>query len=73
MQRRIRKIHVGVDYKDCFVIVVGQEMGGGVIHFIDKNDDEGKFDVYVKRGNIVEFWKDFYISKIISTEDFKVE
>jgi len=69
--RRIRKIYVGVDYKDCFCFSVGQSAyDNNTIHFIDDNVEAGKFDIYIKKGDTVKFWKDFYKTKVISTEDF---
>lgn len=75
--RRIRKISVGADYKDCYCVVVGQRaIDGNEVYAIMENNEDPKlpkYDVYIKKGNILQFWKDFYKKNVIGTEDFLVD
>ena len=68
MERLIRKISVGKDYKnDAMHYSVGQEVYGG--HTIcDIIEEEKKFSIYIKKGNDVLPWKDFNKNMALSVE-----
>jgi len=72
--RRIRKISVGVDYKDCFCLLVGQPThGGNKVDCIVYNKEKEMYDIFIKdKDGVVQFWKDFRKDSVISTEDFIV-
>lgn len=58
--RDIRKISVGVDYKNAMHYIVGQNIldNGGVIHLIRVNPDELSFEIWVDNGNEIVLWKE---------------
>jgi len=64
----IRKITIGKDYKnDAMHYAVGQEVYGG--HKIcDIIEEEDKYCIYIKKGDIVIPWKDFNKNMAISVE-----
>ena len=68
MDKLIRKISIGRDYKnDAMHYAVGQEVYGG--HKIcDILEEEEKFSIYIKKGNQVIPWKDFNKNMAISVE-----
>ena len=68
MDKLIRKISIGKDYKnDAMHYAVGQEVYGG--HKIsDILEEEEKFSIYIKKANQVIPWKDFNKNMAISVE-----
>lgn len=64
----IRKISIGSDYKDnAMHYSVGQEVYGG--HRItDILEDDGKYDIYIKKNGAVKPWKTFNKNMAISVE-----
>ena len=64
----IRKITIGKDYKnDSMHYAVDQEVYGG--HKIcDIIEEEDKYCIYIKKGDIVIPWKDFNKNMAISIE-----
>ena len=64
----IRKITIGKDYKnDSMHYAVGQEVYGG--HKIcDIIEEEDKYCIYIKKGDVVIPWKDFNKNMAISVE-----
>ena len=68
MQKLIRKISIGTNYKnDAMHYAVGQEVYGG--HTIcDILEEDNKFSVYIQKGNQVVPWKDFNKNMAISVE-----
>ena len=77
----IRKINIGSEYKDGYCIVVGNPInkrepdGYKVLHILPSEDEYGtpKFDVWIKKGNVVQLWKDFYKSQVSSKEYFIID
>ena len=68
MNHLIRKITVGKDYKnDAMHYAVGQEVYGGhtICNIIEEDD---KFSIYIKKGDVVIPWKDFNKNMAISVE-----
>ena len=68
MSHLIRKITIGKDYKnDAMHYSVGQEVYGG--HTIcDILEQEYKYSIYFKKGDVVIPWKDFNKNMAISVE-----
>ena len=64
----IRKITIGKDYKnDSMHYAVNQEVYGG--HKIcDIIEEEDKYSIYIRKGDIVIPWKDFNKNMAISVE-----
>ena len=64
----IRKITIGKDYKnDSMHYAVGQEVYGG--HKIcDIIEEEMKYSIYIRKGDVVIPWKDFNKNMAISIE-----
>ena len=64
----IRKITIGKDYKnDSMHYSSGQEVYGG--HTIcDIIEEEDKYSIYIKKGDVVIPWKDFNKNMAISVE-----
>ena len=64
----IRKISIGSDYKDnAMHYSVGQEVYGG--HRItDILEDNGQYDIYIRKGAEVKPWKTFNKNMAISVE-----
>ena len=64
----IRKITIGKDYKnDSMHYAVDQEVYGG--HKIcDIIEEEDKYCIYIKKGDVVIPWKDFNKNMAISVE-----
>lgn len=56
----IRKISIGIDYKSSMHFVSGQNVLGDsyIIDVIIKNDD-GSFDIWIKKNGEVVKWKTF--------------
>tara|TARA_Y100000361_G_scaffold139859_1_gene143324 strand:- start:250 stop:489 length:240 start_codon:yes stop_codon:yes gene_type:complete len=68
MNHIIRKITIGKDYKnDAMHYAVGQDVYGG--HTIcEILEEEDKYSVYIRKGQIVIPWKDFNKNMAISVE-----
>ena len=68
MNHIIRKITIGKDYKnDAMHYAVGQEVYGG--HTIcEILEEEDKYSVYIRKGQVVIPWKDFNKNMAISVE-----
>ena len=64
----IRKITIGKDYKnDSMHYAVSQEVYGG--HKIcDIIEEEKKYSIYIRKGDVVIPWKDFNKNMAISVE-----
>ena len=64
----IRKITIGKDYKnDSMHYAVDQEVYGG--HQIcDIIEEEDKYSIYIRKGDVVIPWKDFNKNMAISVE-----
>ena len=68
MNKLIRKISVGKDYKnDAMHYSVGQEVYGGhtICNIIEEED---KFSVYIRKNKNVLPWKDFNKNMAVSVE-----
>ena len=68
MNKLIRKISVGKDYKtDAMHYSVGQEVYGGhtICNIIEEED---KFSVYIRKNKDVLPWKDFNKNMAVSVE-----
>lgn len=69
--KRIRKLYIGVDIKDCLCWSVGQRLrDGSEINLIDYVEDDERFDIYTLKDEISQVWKDYYKSAVISKEYF---
>lgn len=68
MNKLIRKITIGKDYKiDAMHYSVGQEVYGG--HTIcDIIEEEDKFSIYIRKKDKVLPWKDFNKNMAVSIE-----
>jgi len=68
MEKLIRKITIGKDYKiDAMHYSVGQEVYGG--HTIcDIVEEENKYSIYIRKEKDVMPWKDFNKNMAISVE-----
>jgi hypothetical protein len=68
MNKLIRKITIGKDYKiDAMHYSVGQEVYGG--HTIcDIVEEKDKFSVYIRKNKDVMPWKDFNKNMAVSVE-----
>tara|TARA_R100000805_G_C3580187_1_gene84211 strand:- start:191 stop:430 length:240 start_codon:yes stop_codon:yes gene_type:complete len=68
MNHIIRKITIGKDYKnDAMHYAVGQDVYGG--HTIcEILEEEDKYSVYIRKGQVVIPWKDFNKNMAISVE-----
>ena len=68
MDKLIRKISIGKDYKnDAMHYSVGQEVYGG--HIIEAIlEEKDKFSVYIKKNSDIIPWKDFNKNMAISVE-----
>ena len=68
MDKLIRKISIGRDYKnDAMHYAVGQEVYGG--HTIcDIFEEKEKYSIYIKKGKEVIPWKDFNKNMAVSVE-----
>ena len=64
----IRKITIGKDYKnDSMHYAVNQEVYGG--HSIcDIIEEDDKYSIYIRKGEVVIPWKDFNKNMAISVE-----
>ena len=68
MNKLIRKITIGKDYKiDAMHYSVGQEVYGGhtIINIIE---EEEKYSIYIQKGDEVMPWKDFNKNMAVSVE-----
>jgi len=68
MERLIRKISIGKDYKnDAMHYAVGQEVYGGhkICDIIEESD---KFSIYIRKNKNVLPWKDFNKNMAVSVE-----
>ena len=68
MSKLIRKITIGKDYKiDAMHYSVGQEVYGG--HTIcDIIEEDDKYSIYIRKGDLVIPWKDFNKNMAIAVE-----
>ena len=68
MSKLIRKITIGKDYKiDAMHYPVGHEVYGG--HTIcDIIEEDDKYSIYIRKGDLVIPWKDFNKNMAISVE-----
>jgi len=68
MEKLIRKISIGKDYKnEAMHYSVGQEVYGG--HTITAIlEDKDKYSVFIEKGNSVIPWKDFNKNMAIAIE-----
>ena len=68
LMKLIRKISIGQDYKnEAMHYSVGQSVYGG--HEItDIIDNEGTYEIYIKKGEEVKPWKQFNSNMAISVE-----
>jgi len=68
MDKLIRKISVGKDYKnEAMHYSVGQEVYGGHI-IVDIREDETKYSIFIEKGDDVIPWKDFNKNMAIAVE-----
>ena len=68
MDRLIRKITIGKDYKnDAMHYSVGQEVYGGhtIVNIIEEED---KYSIYIQKEDNVMPWKDFNKNMAVSVE-----
>ena len=67
MVNKIRKLTVGIDYKNAMNYTVGQAVYGG--HTISAILDEGeKFSIYIESEAQQKIWKDVYKTMGVSVE-----
>lgn len=64
----IRKLSVGIDYKNAMHYTVGQEVYGGHT-IVDILEEEDRFVIYIERGGESKEWKFFLKSVAISVEN----
>jgi len=68
MDKLIRKISVGKDYKnEAMHYSVGQEVYGGHV-IVDIREDETKYSIFIEKGDDVIPWKDFNKNMAIAVE-----
>ncbi len=70
MNNVIRKISIGVDYKnEAMHYSVGQQVyGGHEIAYILVSDEDNSYNVYIKKDNEVMPWKKFNHNMAVSVE-----
>jgi hypothetical protein len=70
MDSLIRKISIGVDYKnEAMHYSIGQSVyGGHEITFIKLDPTDSSYNIYIKKGNEVMPWKKFNSNMAISVE-----
>jgi len=70
MDSVIRKISIGVDYKnEAMHYSVGQQVyGGHEIAYIKFNDKDSSYNIYIKKADEVMPWKKFNANMAISVE-----
>ena len=70
MSSVIRKISVGVDYKnEAMHYSVGQQVyGGHEIAYILVSDEDNSYNVYIRKDNEVMPWKKFNHNMAVSVE-----
>jgi hypothetical protein len=70
MNNVIRKISIGVDYKnEAMHYSVGQQVyGGHEIAYILVSDEDHSYNVYIKKDNEVMPWKKFNHNMAVSVE-----
>ena len=70
MNNVIRKISIGVDYKnEAMHYSVGQQVyGGHEIAYILVSDEDHSYNVYIKKNNEVMPWKKFNHNMAVSVE-----
>jgi|TARA_R100000458_G_C8135810_1_gene148953 hypothetical protein len=68
MDKLIRKISIGKDYKnEAMHYSVGQEVYGGHV-IVDIREDESKYSIFIEKGDDVIPWKDFNKNMAIAVE-----
>ena len=68
MDKLIRKISIGKDYKnEAMHYSVGQEVYGGHV-IVDIREDETKYSIFIEKGDDVIPWKDFNKNMAIAVE-----
>ena len=70
MSKVIRKISIGVDYKnDAMHYSTGQQVyGGHEICDILFDESDNSYNIYIRKGDEVMPWKKFNINMAIATE-----
>lgn len=70
MDSVIRKISIGIDYKnEAMHYSVGQQVyGGHEIAYILMNNEDDSYNVYIRKDNEVMPWKKFNHNMAISVE-----
>lgn len=70
MDSVIRKISIGIDYKnEAMHYSVGQQVyGGHEIAYILVNNEDASYNVYIRKGDEVMPWKKFNHNMAISVE-----
>jgi hypothetical protein len=70
MDSVIRKISIGVDYKnEAMHYSVGQQVyGGHEIAYIKIDSDDTSYNIYIKKGDEVMPWKKFNSNMAVSVE-----
>lgn len=64
----IRKISVGVDYKNSMHFVVGQEVLDKTYNIDYIRENKGNTEIWIKKANELVLWKSFSTSVPIVTE-----
>ena len=68
MEKLIRKISIGKDYKnEAMHYSVGQEVYGGHV-IVDIRENESNFSIFIQKGDDTIPWKDFNKNMAISIE-----
>jgi len=68
MEKLIRKISIGKDYKnEAMHYSVGQEVYGGHT-IVDIRENETKFSIFIQKGDDTIPWKDFNKNMAIAVE-----
>lgn len=64
----IRKLSVGIDYKNAMHYTVGQEVYGGH-EIVDIIEEEDRFIIFIEREGETKEWKYFLKSVAVSVEN----
>tara|TARA_R100000963_G_scaffold25808_1_gene17620 strand:+ start:296 stop:517 length:222 start_codon:yes stop_codon:yes gene_type:complete len=68
MEKLIRKISIGKDYKnEAMHYSVGQEVYGGHI-IVDIKENDKNFSIFIQKGDDILPWKDFNKNMAIAVE-----